>query len=433
MTFTSPNEKDSISITQTYHGHDWKNPSDLSRQRAVDFGMATGSPVYAVESGTVINVTYNAGGYVAIRRPSNAHNLLYVHMRDFKVSVGQRVKQGQLLGYIDAANHLHLAIQNKSGVAPHPDLMSLFDRSINFTTWHQSIKNIWFKNDKLDWSKFTKQNNSSKNNIKMDTVRVKKGWGLSNVAKAAGYSDWFEPSAWQKLYKLNPDLAQKYNASNYEQLNARIGPGDVLTVKLKAKPKTVVDDKKVKELEQKLKQEQKRAAQELANKIAEHEQKANSLIETISELEQELNEEQINSQQKIEKLESYKEINTELATEVSKLKNQLESVTTFQKEDLPEVSPDMRKAGKQAGLYIFLQIRSWLSKKLDNLPDPLEIATYYAISWVSLSLLLFGAEYARSQGFGVPDVGITVDQLFAALTGGYGVNILGYKLKEKNL
>lgn len=55
-------------------------------------------------------------------------------------------------------------------------------------------------------------------------VTVKSGWGLSSVAKAAGMRDWFLPTAWSRIAKLN-------GSSNWRTFNAKLKPGQKVRVK----------------------------------------------------------------------------------------------------------------------------------------------------------------------------------------------------------
>lgn len=72
----------------------------------VDYAAATGTPIYSIGDGVVITRAYQAGGggnYVKIRHNS-VYTTSYMHMSKFGpgISVGTRVKQGQVIGYVGA-------------------------------------------------------------------------------------------------------------------------------------------------------------------------------------------------------------------------------------------------------------------------------------------------------------------------------------------
>jgi LysM repeat protein len=95
--------------TQSLHGYN-----------GVDYGMPIGSPIYAAAAGTVIiskSSGYNGGygEYVTIQHP-NYTQTVYGHMSNPVVSVGQKVDQGQLIGYSgntgkSTGPHLHFEIR----------------------------------------------------------------------------------------------------------------------------------------------------------------------------------------------------------------------------------------------------------------------------------------------------------------------------------
>lgn len=95
--------------TQGIHGHN-----------AVDLGDPTGTPILAAADGVVIiskiggwNGGY--GTYVAISHP-NGTETLYAHMSKDVSAVGERVKQGEIIGYVGATGlatgpHLHFEVR----------------------------------------------------------------------------------------------------------------------------------------------------------------------------------------------------------------------------------------------------------------------------------------------------------------------------------
>ena len=91
----------------------------------VDVGAASGSPIYAADSGTVQIATYSSsyGNYVVINH-GNGYTTLYAHQSALAVSAGQTVTKGQVIGYVGATGwaegaHLHFEISlNGSRVDP---------------------------------------------------------------------------------------------------------------------------------------------------------------------------------------------------------------------------------------------------------------------------------------------------------------------------
>ena len=88
-----------------------------------DFSAATGTPVYAVVSGTVVsgNVGSWAGNYVAIRAADGSATL-YAHLDSTDVQVGDQVSAGQKIGEVGSTgrsfgSHLHFEYY-PSGVTP---------------------------------------------------------------------------------------------------------------------------------------------------------------------------------------------------------------------------------------------------------------------------------------------------------------------------
>ncbi len=88
-----------------------------------DFAASSGTPIYAVTSGTVIsgNVGSWAGNYVVIRA-ADGSSTLYAHMSGTDVKVGQQVTAGQKIGNVGSTGrsfgaHLHFEYY-PSGVTP---------------------------------------------------------------------------------------------------------------------------------------------------------------------------------------------------------------------------------------------------------------------------------------------------------------------------
>ena len=83
----------------------------------IDMACAQGTPIYATRAGTVTTASYQAGGagnYVSINH-GDGFASIYMHMTNYVVSAGQKVSQGQLIGYVGSTGistgpHLHFGI-----------------------------------------------------------------------------------------------------------------------------------------------------------------------------------------------------------------------------------------------------------------------------------------------------------------------------------
>jgi len=90
---------------------------------AIDYAAPTGTPIVSIGAGTVISRYYDQGGYgnyVQIRHP-NDYVTGYGHLSKFAqgLQVGQRVEQGEIIGYVGATGlatgpHLDFSI-SKNG------------------------------------------------------------------------------------------------------------------------------------------------------------------------------------------------------------------------------------------------------------------------------------------------------------------------------
>lgn len=83
----------------------------------IDIGAATGTPIYASAEGTVTGASYDSGygNLVKINHGSGIESL-YGHTSKMVVSVGQKVKRGQLIAYVGSTGrstgpHLHFEVR----------------------------------------------------------------------------------------------------------------------------------------------------------------------------------------------------------------------------------------------------------------------------------------------------------------------------------
>ena len=67
----------------------------------VDYAAPTGTPVMSIGDGTVISVGWGGGGGKTVKiRHNSVYTTAYLHLSKFAVKAGQRVAQGQVIGYV---------------------------------------------------------------------------------------------------------------------------------------------------------------------------------------------------------------------------------------------------------------------------------------------------------------------------------------------
>ena len=92
----------------------------------MDFSAKTGTPIYATGDGVVTVADNRSSGYgnhIVIRH-GFGYETLYGHMSKYKVKAGQRVKRGDVIGYVGStgrseAPHLHYEV-HKNGKVINP-------------------------------------------------------------------------------------------------------------------------------------------------------------------------------------------------------------------------------------------------------------------------------------------------------------------------
>jgi murein DD-endopeptidase MepM/ murein hydrolase activator NlpD len=112
-----------------------------------DFTAPTGTEIYATGDGVIEQAKYSSGGYgnEVIINHGFGYKTLYGHMSGFKVRIGQKVKRGDVIGYVgdtglSTAPHLHYeVIVNGKKVNPSNyffnDLTAEeYDRMINISS-----------------------------------------------------------------------------------------------------------------------------------------------------------------------------------------------------------------------------------------------------------------------------------------------------------
>lgn len=93
--------------------------------RAIDYAAASGTPVRAVGDGVVTKASWNGpyGNFISIRH-NGTYTTNYAHLSRYAVSYGQRVSQGQVIGYVGSTGfstgpHLHYEMV-KNGTKINP-------------------------------------------------------------------------------------------------------------------------------------------------------------------------------------------------------------------------------------------------------------------------------------------------------------------------
>lgn len=117
---------DYVQNTSPFGDRDAPTAGASSNHQGVDLAAPLNTPIYAARSGTVTIATYSnsAGYYVQIDHGGGTKSI-YMHMTYFTVSAGQKVSQGQIIGYcgstgISTGSHLHFGI-SQNGVYQNPN------------------------------------------------------------------------------------------------------------------------------------------------------------------------------------------------------------------------------------------------------------------------------------------------------------------------
>ncbi|HYC86679.1 MAG TPA: M23 family metallopeptidase [Chryseosolibacter sp.] len=110
--------------------------------KGLDFAAQTGKPVYATGDGTV-GMAYYSDSYGKVIFIDHGHDFetRYAHLSDFAVSVGQRVRRGQLIGFVgntgnSVAPHLHYEILF---AGQHVNPLSFFQRDLSSSEYQKLI------------------------------------------------------------------------------------------------------------------------------------------------------------------------------------------------------------------------------------------------------------------------------------------------------
>ncbi len=102
-----------------------------TKHRAVDYAAAAGTPIRSIGSGVVISAGWSNAGYgnVTKIKHDSVYSTLYAHQSKIIVKKGERVSQGQIIGYVGSTGfstgpHLHLEmIKNGVNVDPAKEIL----------------------------------------------------------------------------------------------------------------------------------------------------------------------------------------------------------------------------------------------------------------------------------------------------------------------
>jgi murein DD-endopeptidase MepM/ murein hydrolase activator NlpD len=119
----------------------------------VDFAAAIGTPIYATADGTVDEVQVSFSGYGKMLEIDHGfgYRTRYAHMHGFTVKRGQRVKRGELIGYVgdtglSTAPHLHYEVLiNRGQVNP----IHYFFNDLNASEYEKIIELASIENQSL--------------------------------------------------------------------------------------------------------------------------------------------------------------------------------------------------------------------------------------------------------------------------------------------
>ncbi len=144
-------------LTRMASGFGWRtDPFTKARRRhkGMDFTATRGTPIYATSDGIVKRADARALGYGKHVRIDHGFGYvtLYAHMSEYNVTRGQRVKRGDIIGYVgntgrSQAPHLHYEIQ-KDGKAVNP--INFYSGDLNPEEFEAMLEAANRENQSLD-------------------------------------------------------------------------------------------------------------------------------------------------------------------------------------------------------------------------------------------------------------------------------------------
>ena len=117
--------------------------SILREHKGLDFAADHGAPVYATGDGVISNAYFSGSyGNVIFVKHESEYESRYAHLSKFAVGVGDKVKRGQLIGYVgntgySVAPHLHYEILYKGA---HVNPIHFFQRNLSNVEYQKLIE-----------------------------------------------------------------------------------------------------------------------------------------------------------------------------------------------------------------------------------------------------------------------------------------------------
>ncbi len=111
--------------------------------KGIDFTASKGTPIYATGDG-VINRSYRSSSYgnVIFLNHGYGYQTRYAHLNKFNVKVGDRVKRGQIIGYVgntgrSVSDHLHYEVLFKGA---HINPINFFQRDLSNEEYEKLVE-----------------------------------------------------------------------------------------------------------------------------------------------------------------------------------------------------------------------------------------------------------------------------------------------------
>jgi len=144
-------------LTRMASGYGWRSdPFTKARKmhRGMDFTSPKGSPVYASGDGKITRADNNSSGYGKHIRVDHGYGYLtlYAHLSQYNVKKGQKVKRGDLIGFVGStgrseAPHLHYEV-HKDGERINP--INFYYGSLSQSEFNNMLKHASQENQSLD-------------------------------------------------------------------------------------------------------------------------------------------------------------------------------------------------------------------------------------------------------------------------------------------
>ena len=144
-------------LTRMASGYGWRSdPFTKARKmhRGMDFSAAKGTPIYASGDGKVTRADNNSSGYGKHIRIDHGYGYLslYAHMSKYNVKRGQKVKRGDLIGFVGNTGrsegpHLHYEVwKDKERINP----INFYYGSLSEKEFANMLKYATQENQSLD-------------------------------------------------------------------------------------------------------------------------------------------------------------------------------------------------------------------------------------------------------------------------------------------